>query len=66
MEALEVLVSGPEVVGLTVTELNPHHGAEDGSTVALFARRLAEALANARVRQAGGRVSRRARMTGSP
>jgi hypothetical protein len=32
------------LLGLTVTELNPHHGAEDGSDVSRFARRLATAL----------------------
>ena len=55
MGAFEVLVTGPELVGITVTELNPHHGAEDGSTVALFAGRLAEALGRARGRPPTGR-----------
>jgi arginase len=41
--ALEVLLVDPGVLGLTVTELNPHHGPEDGSDVARFAERLAAA-----------------------
>jgi arginase len=32
------------LLGLTVTELNPHHGAPDGSDVARLAQRLARAL----------------------
>jgi arginase len=42
--ALDVLVAHDALLGLTVTELNPHHGAEDGSDVARFADRLARAL----------------------
>jgi arginase len=42
--ALDVLARHDALLGLTVTELNPHHGAEDGSDVARFARRLAAAL----------------------
>ena len=38
---LDALVADDAVLGLTVTELNPHHGAHDGSDVARFARRLA-------------------------
>jgi arginase len=44
-EALEVLVANDAFLGLTVTELNPHHGAEDGSHLARFVQRLAAALA---------------------
>ncbi len=47
MDALEVLVADRRFAGLTVTELNPHHGAADGSTVRAFAERLAIALARA-------------------
>lgn len=47
MEALDVLVSGGDLAALTITELNPHHGAEDGSTLMVFAERLAAALAHA-------------------
>ena len=42
--ALDVLVGHDALLGLTVTELNPHHGAQDGSDVTRFARRLAAAL----------------------
>jgi arginase len=42
--ALDVLLAGDGFLGLTVTELNPHHGAEDGSDVRRFAERLAGAL----------------------
>ena len=42
--ALDVLVAGDGWLGLTVAELNPHHGAEDGSDVSRFAERLAGAL----------------------
>jgi arginase len=42
--ALDVLVRHDALLGLTVTELNPHHGAPDGSDLARFARRLATAL----------------------
>jgi arginase len=42
--ALEVLVAGPGFAGLTVTEHNPDHGAEDGSTTAALARALNAAL----------------------
>ena len=36
--ALETLLADPRVATLTVTELNPLHGAEDGSTLQAFAR----------------------------
>jgi arginase len=42
--ALDVLLAGDGWLGLTVTELNPHHGAQDGSDVRRFADRLAGAL----------------------
>jgi arginase len=42
--ALEVLLADDSFLGLTVTELNPHHGAEDGSDLARFVKRLARAL----------------------
>jgi arginase len=44
LAALEVLVADDALLGLTVTELNPHHGAPDGSDVARLAQRLAAAL----------------------
>jgi arginase len=42
--ALEVLLADDGLLGVTVTELNPHHGAQDGSDVARLARALAGAL----------------------
>jgi len=41
MEVLEVWLQSPKFGGLTVTEINPDHGAEDGSTIQSFARDLA-------------------------
>jgi arginase len=46
-EALDVLLAHEALLGLTVTELNPHHGAEDGSDVRRFAERLAGAYRSA-------------------
>jgi arginase len=45
LRALGVLLESERVVALTVTELNPDHGAEDGSTLRRFVERLARALA---------------------
>jgi arginase len=45
MAALDVLLANEKLLALTVSELNPHHGAEDGSTVKTFAERLAESIA---------------------
>jgi arginase len=42
--ALDVLARHDALLGLTVTELNPHHGAEDDSDVTRFVRQLATAL----------------------
>ena len=42
--ALEPLVAGPGFAGLTVTEHNPAHGAEDGSTTAALAAALQRVL----------------------
>jgi len=39
-----VLVAGAGFAGLTVTEHNPLHGAEDGSTTAALAAALQRAL----------------------
>ena len=44
MEAIEVLVSAPNWSALTVAEVNPDHGAADGSTMRMFAQALADAL----------------------
>jgi arginase len=48
--ALAELVSDPRVRALTVTEFNPHHGAEDGSTT----RRLVDVLVHALARSGHG------------
>ena len=45
LAALGVLVAHEALLGLTVTELNPHHGAPDGSDVARLVHALAAALA---------------------
>jgi arginase len=45
--ALDVLLAHEALLGLTVTELNPHHGAEDGSDLRRFAGRLASAYRSA-------------------
>jgi arginase len=47
--ALAEVLRDPRVSALTITELNPDHGNEDGSTLAAFAQRLVAALAGARV-----------------
>jgi arginase len=44
LAALETLVADPRVATLTVTELNPLHGAADGSTLEAFSRGLAAAV----------------------
>ena len=43
--AVKVLVAAPIWVGLTVAELNPDHGQEDGSTLRRFNESLADILA---------------------
>jgi arginase len=45
LELLEVLLKSPKFAGLTVTEINPDHGAEDGSTIQRFAQDLSRLLA---------------------
>jgi arginase len=44
--ALAEVLRDPRVAVVTVTELNPLHGAEDGSTLAAFAEHLADAVAS--------------------
>ena len=51
--ALEVLVAGAGFAGLTVTEHNPAHGAEDGSTTAALAAALQRVLSCAASRPSG-------------
>jgi arginase len=55
MDALEVLLADDRVLALTVSELNPHHGAADGSTLRAFIERLARALTPPRDRLDAGR-----------
>jgi arginase len=45
LAALGVLAAHEALLGLTVTELNPHHGAQDGADVARLAQALAGVLA---------------------
>lgn len=45
MAALRILLSAPNWVALTVSEVNPDHGESDGSTLRTFAEALADALA---------------------
>jgi len=45
LELLEVLLKSPKFAGLTLTEINPDHGAEDGSTIQKFAQDLSRLLA---------------------
>ena len=45
MAALRVLIAAPSWTTLTVCELNPDHGASDGSTLRTFIAALAEAIA---------------------
>jgi arginase len=45
LELLEVLFKSPKFAGLTLTEINPDHGAEDGSTIHGFAQDLSRLLA---------------------
>jgi arginase len=44
MSALRVLASGPGLVGITLTELNPHSAASDDGLLDHFAARFAEAV----------------------
>jgi arginase len=43
--ALDVLLASSRLGGLTITELNPHHGEPDGATLRAFLDRLVPALA---------------------
>jgi len=45
--ALAAVLLDSRVSALTISELNPDHGAEDGSTLAAFVDRLVAALAGA-------------------
>ena len=45
LELLKVWLKSPKFAGLTLTEINPDHGAEDGSTIRDFARDLSRLFA---------------------
>ena len=47
MRALGVLLKSERFSGLTITEVNPAHGDENGATIALFVEALVRVLANA-------------------
>ena len=42
---LSAVLEDPRVSALTLTELNPYHGAEDGTTLTIFVENLVAALA---------------------
>jgi len=44
LEVLGVFLGSPKFAGLTLTEINPDHGAEDGSTIQGFAQDLSRLL----------------------
>ena len=44
MRALAVLLESERLAAVTITEFNPDHGEEDGSTAEALADRLARAL----------------------
>ena len=45
LDVLGVFLKSPKFAGLTLTEINPDHGAEDGSTIQRFAQDLSRLLA---------------------
>jgi arginase len=45
LELLGILIKSSKFAGLTLTEINPDHGAEDGSTIQRFAQDLSRILA---------------------
>jgi arginase len=45
IEALNVFLSAPNWIGLTISEVNPDHGESDGSTLRTFVDALADAMA---------------------
>jgi arginase len=48
MIALTLLLAAPNFAALTICEVNPDHGATDGSTLATFVDALADSFAEAR------------------
>jgi arginase len=49
MQALTAFLKSEQFGALTITELNPDHGSEDGSTLRKFVRALANALSHSRL-----------------
>lgn len=47
MEILRLLLRSQKFAGLTVAEINPDHGSEDGSTIQMLARDLSRLIASA-------------------
>lgn len=45
--ALDVLLGGPALGGLTITEVNPHHGVPEGETLRRFVDRIVRAVSGA-------------------
>ena len=54
MRVLGVLAADERFAALTVAEVNPDHGAEDGSTIETLAAGLANALSGDSVATIGG------------
>jgi arginase len=54
MRVLGVLVADERFAALTITEVNPDHGAEDGSTIETFAVGLVNALSENTILEIGG------------
>jgi hypothetical protein len=44
LSVLTILASGPDLVGITLAELNPHNAASDEGLLDRFAARFAEAV----------------------
>jgi arginase len=55
--ALTAVLEDPRVSALTITELNPSHGAEDGTTLTAFVENLVAALAGVRALATSARAS---------
>ena len=56
LRALRVLLSAPNFAALTITELNPNHGEEDGATLERFVSGLVETLAKGYAASSTGKV----------
>jgi arginase len=56
IQVLNVLAADERFAALTVTEVNPDHGAEDGSTIEIFAAGLVKALSGNSVTKIGAAI----------